>query len=383
MPVSVASYLIENFTKDEAVVLDPMVGSGTTVVAAQKLGRTGIGFDRDPLALLVAGSTTQGFDSGRLAVLKDRILATAQRALKAGKIQMASVYESFSREDADFIRFWFPEKSQEQLFALAGAIRKEPLGPERNLAWVVFSSLIIAKSAGASYALDISRSRPHKEIGKLVVLPFDGWDRRFRMAMSRLSYVDREPPAECLIRSGDARSLPLDGGMVDLVLTSPPYFNAIDYLRAHKFSLVWMGHKLEFLRDLRGTMIGSERGLYSLDGLPPAVEDRIHFGIERNRKRALTRRYLSDVRKMLCEIQRVLRCGGLVLLVVGPTIISTKKSDAVGVISEIARHVGLETVGSVARKLNLKRRSLPLPSRRDGHSLSLRMRQEVIVAFRK
>ena len=30
-------------------------------------------------------------------------------------------------------------------------------------------------------------------------------------------------------------------GSVDLTVTSPPYLNAIDYLRGHKMSLVWMG----------------------------------------------------------------------------------------------------------------------------------------------
>jgi hypothetical protein len=33
------------------------------------------------------------------------------------------------------------------------------------------------------------------------------------------------------------------GAPVDFVITSPPYLNAIDYVRCSKFTLVWMADK--------------------------------------------------------------------------------------------------------------------------------------------
>jgi DNA modification methylase len=45
---------------------------------------------------------------------------------------------------------------------------------------------------------------------------------------------------------GNAQQLPLQDNSVDLIVTSPPYAsNAIDYMRAHKFSLVWLVTQLE------------------------------------------------------------------------------------------------------------------------------------------
>ena len=45
-PVQLATRLIETFTrKDQLVVLDPFAGIGSTVIAAQSLGKTGIGLD--------------------------------------------------------------------------------------------------------------------------------------------------------------------------------------------------------------------------------------------------------------------------------------------------------------------------------------------------
>ena len=62
MPLAVAQLLIEQLTDPGATVLDPMVGSGTTLVAAKQLGREGIGFDLDPLAVLLARVANQTAD---------------------------------------------------------------------------------------------------------------------------------------------------------------------------------------------------------------------------------------------------------------------------------------------------------------------------------
>jgi DNA modification methylase len=385
MPTSIAEYLIENFTAPGATVLDPMAGSGTTLVAAKRLGRRAIGFDRDPMAVLIAKSAMEELPSAQLNFLKNRILARAIDELRLGKIGLGASRSVLAEEDQRFIRYWFPSVSQKQLFALAASIAAESNKHEQQLAWVVFSNLIIAKSAGASFALDISRSRPHKRKDKPVKLPFDDWNRRFKQVILRLPFLDHteSKSQESLLTPGDARSLPLQNATVDLVLTSPPYVNAIDYLRTHKFSLVWMGYRLEHLRELRGTMVGTERGLWSLDGLPDALEQQITQKVKIKRRRAILRRYLSDLQLIFREINRVLKPGGLAVLVLGPTIINTKRTDVVQIALNLGNRVGLKVIGSVERALNQVRRSLPPPSAANQISLSKRMRREIIVVLHK
>lgn len=381
LPLKVAESLIRNISSPNATILDPMVGSGTTIVAAKKLGRKAFGFDLDPLALLLARCAVHDYNTGSLQQLKSRLLDRASSLVSSNPTGF-SINEIFEQEEAVFINFWFPESSQAQLSALAKAISNEPEGADRDFAWVVFSSLIVAKSAGASFALDISRSRPHKRADKPVVLPFLGWDRRFNAAMKNIPF-STPSTIHCKISRADARDLPVQNASVDLILSSPPYLNAIDYIRSHKFSLVWMGYQLKELRSLRGTMIGSERGLWQMDGIPEGLERQIEESSIEKRRRALIRQYLSDLHRVLLEMYRVLRAGGLSILVLGPTIISPGENDAVKVVTEMASSVGFDLIGSTSRALNPMRRSLPFPSSSARNPLAARMREEVIAAFRK
>lgn len=383
MPVALAEFLIQNLTTSEAKILDPMLGSGTSLVAAKRLGRHGIGFDRDPLAVMISRCANHSYDSTELKELGTRVLERAKVFLGRDEYRLPTVRKRFPKEKRDFIRYWFPWRSQKQLFALADAISHEPEGPERNFAWLLFSSLIISKSSGASYAMDISRSRPHKRPDKLVTLPFNGWNKRLVLARTRLPFVDKHHYADIEIQRGDARHLPVGKDVADFILTSPPYLNAIDYIRSHKFSLIWMGYNMENLRELRGTMVGAERGLRGLDGIPSYLESLLDSRIRDDHKRAVVRKYLSDMRKVLSEIVRVLKPNGIAIFVVGPYIINKRRTDAYEVISSISESVGLKTVGAVSRNICSSRRSLPPPSAFEHNPLSKRMRKELILAFRK
>ena len=78
LPLSVAESLLRNISAPDAIILDPMAGSGTTIVAAKKLGREALGFDLDPLALLIARCAVHDHDTVSLQELKIRILDRAK-----------------------------------------------------------------------------------------------------------------------------------------------------------------------------------------------------------------------------------------------------------------------------------------------------------------
>jgi len=384
MPTPLAEYLLRALIPLHADVLDPMAGSGSTLVAARKLGHRGYGVDIDPLAVLMSRSATASYQRQPLDKLGQRVLRRAGNIRATLRRKSVLKMLGSSEEEKQFIRYWFPENSQRQLYCLSQAIREESDPALRNVAWAVFSSLIIAKSTSVSYAIDIPRSRPHKDEDREIDLPFDLWIRRFTQVVKRLPFLEENTEApEPSIDQGDARYLRHAGGSLDLVLTSPPYLNAIDYIRGHKFSLLWMGHGLSSLRTTRSTMIGCERGMWKPNGLAPSMEKDLE-AIDEKRIRAITRRYLSDLRYSLLEMKRVARPGGLISLVLGPCILNREEPDSIDIARHLAKNADLRFVAGVLRPLKRTGRSLPPPDAVSKTSdLASRMSNEAIVVLRK
>ena len=53
-PPQLVQYGLRYYSKPGDLVLDPMMGSGTTLAEARRLGRNAVGYDIDPLARLIA-----------------------------------------------------------------------------------------------------------------------------------------------------------------------------------------------------------------------------------------------------------------------------------------------------------------------------------------
>lgn len=384
MPVWLAQNIVESLSSVGETVLDPMAGSGSTAIASLQACRSVVGTDIDPMALLLSRVATTAYHRSAATNRLKLILERAKRRVACG-LRVSVVREAFDLEGREFLKYWFPERSQKQVYSLAMEVAAVPAGKYRDLAWVTLSSLIIAKSAGVSYALDISRSRPHKVKDKAVPDAFETWQRRSKIVVARLPFTTKKaPPASVQIKHADARKLPLKPDSIDLVVTSPPYLNAIDYMRTHKFSLVWMGHDLSDLRNVRSDMIGTERGMYKADGLPAQIEKTIVSDIDDSSRLGMVRRYLSDMHRVLLEINRVLKPGGAAIIALGPSLIARGEADAGAVVGALAKSVGLQEVGASFRPLKDGRRSLPPPKavNRDN-ALRLRMEGETFLGLLK
>ena len=255
----------------------------------------------------------------------------------------------------------------------------------RDVLWCAFSRLIITKQAGASLAMDLSHSRPHRTFSYAPVKPF----RRFLAAVNRVvrSCIDRNQAGGVpvpTVHEGDARNLPLPDASIDLVLTSPPYLNAIDYFRCSKFSLVWMGQSIAKLRDLRRRSLGSEAGA----GVVPDEESReilVALKLKPSlaaRDEAVLLRYICDMRAAVREVARVLsRCGTAVYVIGENTIRGTFIRNAL-IVTAVAQLSGLRLKKRRGRQLPANRRYLPPPSaERNSAALAARMRREVVLSF--
>jgi len=382
----VARTIVNRTTRPGQKVLDPMVGSGTVVVVASVLGRTAYGLDIDPLSRLMVRVTVRNYDADKIWAATARVLSDAL-ALTANSRQLDVLFERiFDTETKDFIRYWFPLRSRRSLLALWLGIQNINSVTTRNALALAFSRSIIAKTSGASLAIDLPHTRPHKRAYKKVVDPLQTFARRVDELLRRLNESRKENfSAIPSIRAGDARKLPYQSGSIDLVITSSPYANAIDYVRAHKFSLVWMGHSVTELAGLRAKMIGAERGERNiredfkwLENWLPRPSPKV------NRRRAILRHYFYDLDEVIQQIHRVLDDGGASVFIVGRSTIGRRAIDTPAILVRIAERRGFKHVGTKMRRINPMRRSLPFAtSKRLASGLGKRMSEEAVIGFAK
>ena len=367
-------------------VLDPMSGSGTVLAVAHSKGHHAVGVDLDPLAVLISRVWTTAIDVKAVQDTASTVLEHARRIFTS--LPTRDAYPT--NADAatrQFTRYWFDDYARRQLASLATAIERTRDSTIREALWCAFSRLIISKQSGASLAMDLSHSRPHRKFKRAPAKPF----RKFLPAVDRVTTncIDgrsqtRAPAAQ--VYEGDARHLDLRDKSIDLVITSPPYLNAIDYLRCSKFSLVWMGYSVSELRRLRSTTVGTEVGMDARDDqeIQGILSDLKLQPKLQARQEAMLARYINDMQRAVGETSRVLAGNGRAVYVVGENTVRGTFIRNAMIVEAVASTAGLRCIARRSRELPANRRYLPPPSEQsETAALGNRLRREVILTFQK
>jgi SAM-dependent methyltransferase len=327
-PPPLARWAIEMFTDPGDCVLDVMCGSGTTLVEAVLTGRHGWGADIDPLARLLAEVKATFVTPGAVEVLASDV----EQAL-AGDL------DDTWRPSLPNLERWFREDVCRDLARLRAAIKvcAPEDGPVRRLAWVVFSSLIVARTSVAN-ARDLVHSRHHYRPWMEDPDTVGRYLRALRRAGRLMAdFGERLAKASCTpgvpqLVGDDAQALSVTTGDVDLVFFSPPYVSALDYPRAHMFAVAWLADVLgtttlayqERARDYIGTDRAALARATRQQPLPPPsgfaeVDGVVNELAHAPAKAWVVARYFADMAAVFSECARVVRPGGHVVLVVCPS----------------------------------------------------------------
>ena len=425
-PPQLPRKFIQSLTIPGDTVLDPMMGSGTTVLEAFLLGRKAIGFDIDPLAILLTKTKISSINQHQAIVLGKEIVSRAKFAFYRCRGEIESELSVFWDEKTrDFVNYWFSRDVQIALKAILNEIERIDDEDLRDFFKLSFSAIIITKSGGVSLALDLAHTRPHRVrsaidwngnvVGDLrrdalhtgrvrskkIRSPFEEFERRFMQNLRSLLEIglstnqidlfdlfeERIERPKTYVSYGNAQNIPLSSSCVDLIVTSPPYAsNAIDYMRAHKFSLVWFGYSIDDLAVQRKKYIGSEgtKDVY-LNTLPPNTTDIIERLSSIDRKKGLVlHRYYSEMRNVVSEMLRVLKPGGTAVFVVGNSKIRGQDVKIPECLSEIGESLGFLVPRIGVRQLDRNRRMMPAGANIDTKSqIQQRMHEEYVIGFYK
>ena len=191
-------------------VPDPAMGSGTVLAVARANGHQSFGVDLDPLAVLLAGVWTRTVDAVRVRDEAEEVLRNAKSIFK--KLAARNAYPvEIDDETRKFIRYWFDSYTRRQLTSLTKAINRVQDKVTRDILWCGFSRLIITKKSGASLAMDLSHSRPHKEFKYAPVKPFSKFKAAIKIVVSNCPQSDAiSTGPESVVWQGDARKLEVD-----------------------------------------------------------------------------------------------------------------------------------------------------------------------------
>lgn len=372
-PQLVRALLNTSGIQRKGVVLDPMCGSGTTLVEAILLGATGYGADMNPLSALLSSTKT-----AILSVPPDD-LAREYESIKSDLLggntstTAGSWLQSLPADDQRYLALWFSPQILADLDPIARRVRDTAEGPVRALFSVCLSNILRRVSWQKTDDLRVRKEVvPDADIDVVAEYVQD----LSRTVRTILAFSYREAPVhlgKAVVKEADARQAPRVFpslvGRVDAVITSPPYATALPYLDTDRLSLCYLGllpRGRQRARDFE--MIGNRevtekqrqrcwsdfearRSLLpgpvsELVDVIKARNDAADVGFRRRNLPALLGRYFIDMREVLVGIQKLLRHGGSAYVVVGNnhTIAGGTRVDIETdmLLAQIGESVGLE-----------------------------------------
>jgi len=326
-------------------VLDPMCGSGTTLVEANLAGYNAIGVDLNPLSAFIATTKCEILRTTPLSIFGSytRIQSTLQ---DSGFHQNSALnyFQTLPNDDQHYIESWFSPEVLSDLDKIATLLNDMPQSVCKDLFWLCLSDILRPVSYQKTEDLRIRRDPKNMEDIDTISVFLNQLSRTVRYV---LAFLLGETPinlqAYQVIR-GDARELANILANLqrhpDIVITSPPYATALPYLDTDRLSLVYL--KLLTRHEHRKTdyqMIGnreisdSQRTnlwdvyLNQYQYLPQAIRDLIDdldktyrdidVGFRRKNLPALLAKYFLDMKTVLRDINYAINDNGHVFIVVG------------------------------------------------------------------
>jgi DNA modification methylase len=308
--------LIEEYSRSGDRICDPFGGCGTTLVEAKLANRASLGFDINPVAVLITRAKTTSIHP---SALSERFTNLCED-LENGVVESSQTAES--PLNLDRLLYWFGESNLEQILSL-----KTRLGQEENAAIRRFFLCMLSHVLkNCSYWLTAS-TKPQKDPHKVPESPTKAFMAHASRMLERnrafFNELQKLGPSEPLtiMRKADARKLPLPDECIDLIITSPPYSTSYEYSDIHQLSAFLFGFCTS-LSDFRCGFIGSKNGNHHRDETlanPKALETVRDLRLADPRVANAVHNYFIDMNRVYREIHRVLRTAGRACIVIGDT----------------------------------------------------------------
>lgn len=362
--------LIKSFSKENDIVFDPFLGSGVSAVESIINRRNFIGYDINPLGVLIAKVRTTPIPTGELLESLNFIIQNFDKQLDE---------KPFFKN----IDYWFSENVIKSLSKIKKAILRIENSKIRDFFLVAFSETVrrVSLTDHNEFKLlkDSSKTREDISVTKI----FEVIAQR---NISLLTDFYRTNEVSGKIISIQVRNI-LDGlefdYPVDLIITSPPYGDSrttVAYGQFSRLSLQWMGIDENIDKKSLG---GKSRKIYT--NLPSetlyTTLKQISEVDEKRAEEILS--FYEDLYNAIKVIARAIKRGGYVCFIVGNRRVRKVDLPTDVISAEFFSNEGLEHIKTIVRQIHNKR--IPIqnsPSNIKG-DIDTTMRYEYILILRK
>jgi len=376
-------------------MLDPFVGSGTTLTAGLLNGLACAGQDINPLAVLISQVKTGLFDQIEFSEALQTLLSEVRG-------------DVLTRIDVDFTNWgkWFTVEVAAALSRLKRAILKISSLSVRRFFWVSFAETIrwVSNDRTTTYKLHM---RPIDEIQKRSMSPIDVFETVCRRNLIDLLdfqvQIKVRSPRNEHYCAGDTTLVVADTSSgiscvksnekVDLIVTSPPYgdnLTTITYGQHSYLQLQWIplddigaGLDKTILRttqEIDRRSLGGMRSkahqdkIYTLSTRSPALGSTLTMlAPDSSDKYQRVSNFYVDFDRSLDHIVDTLSYGGYMLWVMGNRHVGGREVPNDKILSELLSAKGVESVINLERQIRGKR----MPPRNSSAPLMTRERMMV------
>lgn len=370
-----------------ALVADPMCGSGTTLVETVVAGHRAAGLDLNPLSVLISKVKCSLLSASptQLARVYEEVTAKLLRTVPR-RSECLAYFSSLPGEDQEYLRRWFAPQVLGDLDRIMTTIMSVHPIVTRDFLKVSFSNILRRVSWQKNDDLRVRREvRVDEDIDPIREY-LEELGRSVRMIVAFLQQNQGSKIGSFNISQGDAKDALKKWsrlvGKVDAIVTSPPYATALPYLDTDRLSLIY----LKLLtrpshRRLDQEMIGNReitnriRDFYwrsfkeGKSSLPKSVVSLLEeidalnktkqVGFRRQNLASLLAKYFTDMKVVLLNARRMLRKGAPAYVVVGNnhTIAGGKhvRIETVELLTDIAKGCGLDLEAGIPMEMLISR----------------------------
>lgn len=269
---------IQEYSKKDDLILDPFCGCGTTLLEGLKLKRNVIGVDLSPIGILCSKVKTQVYEIDSVKKYAKEVLDVNPNNVLIPKFPDREI--------------WFSDNILKQLGELNYNISQISVEKYHNLFYLILLSCLSncsrkRKTWNLGYIADNVLPDTDRNVDAIKV-----FKRKLTLLYKRTDWLKNVSNSVTCIESD---ILNTNFQNVDLIVTSPPYPFAVDFIKYHRITLYWMEKDVE---QLSNQEVGARN--------------------KRNKKKAIDD-FFNEMKKIYLHIMKSVKIDGYWCMTIGDT----------------------------------------------------------------